>query len=228
MRACFPTRPDPVPHTRIKICGITRAEDAREVADAGADAIGLVFYRRSSRVVTPVQAAEIAAAIPPFITVVALFVNEQPDEVERILDTVPVDLIQFHGEESAGFCRQFRRPWIKALRVRPGVDIRAACDAYHGARALLLDSWQQGVPGGTGLTFDWGLAPRDLGLPVVLAGGLTEENVGEAICALRPAAVDVSGGVETSPGLKCAEKIRRFVSAVRAADSRLNGKSDEQ
>lgn len=198
------------------------------MVDSGADAIGLVFYDRSPRAVTAARAAEIAAAVPPFVTVVALFVNERPDEVERILATVPVDLIQFHGEESPGFCRGFQRPWIKALRVRPGVDIRTACDAYHGARGLLLDSWQRGLPGGTGLTFDWTLAPRDLGLPVVLAGGLTAENVGEAICALGPAAVDVSGGVETSPGLKDVEKVRRFVSAVRAADRRLNGKSDEQ
>lgn len=191
-------------------------------AASGADAIGLVFYAGSPRAVGLEQAAEIAAAVPPFVTVVALFVDEPVELVERTLQHVPVDLIQFHGEETPAFCRQFARPWVKALRVRPGLDIRSACEQYGGARGVLLDSWQQGVPGGTGRTFDWALAPHDLPLPVVLAGGLNAGNVGAAIARLRPAAVDVSGGVESAPGIKDRTKIARFVAAVRAVD-RDNG-----
>lgn len=191
-------------------------------AASGADAIGLVFYAGSPRAVGLEQAAEIAAAVPPFVTVVALFVDEPVELVERTLQHVPVDLIQFHGEETPAFCRQFARPWVKALRVRPGLDIRTACEQYGGARGVLLDSWQQGVPGGTGRTFDWALAPQDLPLPVVLAGGLNAGNVGAAIARLRPAAVDVSGGVESAPGIKDRTKIARFVAAVRAVD-RDNG-----
>lgn len=191
-------------------------------AASGADAIGLVFYAGSPRAVGLEQAAEIAAAVPPFVTVVALFVDEPVELVERTLQRVPVDLIQFHGEETPAFCRQFARPWVKALRVRPGLDIRSACEQYGGARGVLLDSWQQGVPGGTGRTFDWALAPHDLPLPVVLAGGLNAGNVGAAIARLRPAAVDVSGGVESAPGIKDRTKIARFVAAVRAVD-RDNG-----
>jgi phosphoribosylanthranilate isomerase len=207
-----------VAYTRIKICGITRPEDAQSAAASGADAIGLVFYAASPRAVGIGQAAEIAAALPPFVTVVALFVDEPADEIERTLEGVPVDLIQFHGDESPEFCLRFQRPWVKALRVRPGVDIAAACAAYRGARGVLLDSWQENLPGGTGRTFDWALAPRDLPRPVVLAGGLNEQNVAAAIARVRPAAVDVSGGVETSPGIKDPAKIERFVAAVRAAD----------
>jgi phosphoribosylanthranilate isomerase len=139
---------------------------------------------------------------------------------------VNIDLIQFHGNESPAFCQQFERPWIKALRVRAGLDIAALCNDYGRARALLLDSWQEGVPGGTGKTFDWQLAPRNLSLPVVLAGGLNEANVGAAIAALHPAAVDVSGGVERSPGIKDAQKIRQFIAAVRAADQQQDGFSN--
>jgi phosphoribosylanthranilate isomerase len=152
---------------------------------------------------------------------VSLFVDEPPGAIERILQAVPVDLIQFHGEESPEFCRRFGRPWVKALRVRPGLDVAGACHAYRDARAVLLDSWQEGVPGGTGRVFDWGLAPRDLPLPVVLAGGLNENNVGAAISRLRPAAVDVSGGVEASRGIKDPAKMKRFVAAVRAADQAM-------
>lgn len=191
-------------------------------AASGADAIGLVFYAGSPRAVGLEQAAEITAAVPPFVTVVALFVDEPVELVERTLQHVPVDLIQFHGEETPAFCRQFARPWVKALRVRPGLDIRSACEQYGGARGVLLDSWQQGVPGGTGRTFDWALAPHHLPLPVVLAGGLNAGNVGAAIARLRPAAVDVSGGVESAPGIKDRTKIARFVAAVRAVD-RDNG-----
>jgi phosphoribosylanthranilate isomerase len=213
--------------TRIKICGITRLEDARAVTASGADAIGLVFYADSPRAVTTDQAADIVAVVPPFVSVVALFVNEPVASIKRILGKVPIDLIQFHGDESPEFCQQFDRPWIKALRVRPGLDIASACRQYRRARGVLLDSWHEGVPGGTGQAFDWNLAPGNLSLPVVLAGGLHEGNVGDAIRALRPAAVDVSGGVESAPGVKDAHRIQRFIAAVRVADQQLDGLAND-
>jgi len=215
-------------HTRIKICGITRPEDARVAAAHGADAIGLVFYSKSPRAVTVDQALRIVAAVPPFVSVVALFVDELADEITRILDSVQIDLIQFHGDESPQFCQQFGRPWIKALRVRAETNLEAACHTFQDARGLLLDSWQEGVPGGTGKVFDWQLASRALPLPVVLAGGLQADNVGSAIASVQPAAVDVSGGVEQSPGIKDAEKIRRFIAAVHAADQQLDGLTDDK
>jgi phosphoribosylanthranilate isomerase len=213
--------------TRIKICGITRLEDAQAAIAYGADAIGLVFYANSSRAVTVEQAAAIATVVPPFVSIVALFVDEPAASIRRILGMVPIELVQFHGDEAPEFCQQFGRPYIKALRVRPGLDIARACDAYHRARGVLLDSWRDGVPGGTGQTFDWHLATGELPLPVVLAGGLHESNVGEAIRTLRPAAVDVSGGVESAPGLKDAQRIQRFIAAVRAADQQLEGPVDD-
>lgn len=194
---------------------------------SGADAIGLVFYAKSPRAVTAEQAVHIVAQVPPFVSVVALFVNELAADITRILDCVQPDLIQFHGDEPPDFCRQFGRPWVKALRVRPGMDIAATCSDYTGARGVLLDSWQQGVPGGTGKTFDWQLAQGELPLPVVLAGGLNASNVGRAISGLRPAAVDVSGGVETSPGVKDAAGIRQFIAAVQAADQQLDGQTND-
>ena len=214
--------------TRIKICGVTTQEDAQAAISCGADAIGLVFYANSPRQVTIEQAAEIAAIVPPFVSVVALFVDEPAASIARILTRVSIDLIQFHGDETPEFCQQFGRPWVKALRVRPGLDIASACRQYHRARGVLLDSWQEGIPGGTGTAFDWQLAVGDLALPVVLAGGLNASNVGNAIAALHPAAVDVSGGVERSPGIKDAHKIRQFIVAVRAADHQLDGlKNDD-
>ena len=209
--------------TRIKICGITRPEDARAAAAAGADAIGLVFYPASPRAVTAAQAAEIVVAVPPFVTIVALFVDEPAEQILRILKNVPVDLLQFHGDESPEFCQQFARPWIKALRVREGTDIPAACDRYRDGRGMLLDAWQEGLPGGTGKSFDWHLASQMLPGSIVLAGGLNENNVAEAMAVTRPAAVDVSGGVESSPGIKDAGKIARFIAAVRSADENVDG-----
>jgi len=217
-----------VTHTRIKICGITSAADASAAVASGADAIGLVFYARSPRAVSAAAATGIVAAVPPFVSVVALFVDETEQGIRRILESVPVDILQFHGEEPAAFCEQFHRPWIKALRVREGVPLARRCADYGAARAILLDSWQEGVPGGTGKTFDWALAGQPLPLPVVLAGGLDEGNVGAAIAHLRPAAVDVSGGVEFAPGRKDAGKIQRFIAAVRAADALIDGAVDEQ
>lgn len=208
--------------TRIKICGITCAADAVAAVAAGADAIGLVFHDGSPRAVDPQRAAEIAAAVPPFVTVVGLFVDAPEETVDAILTAVPLNVLQFHGDESADYCARFDRPWIKALRVRAELDIAGACEVYRGARGILLDTWREGVPGGTGETFDWGLTPARLPRPVILAGGLTPDNVADAVRAVRPAAVDVSGGVEAAPGAKDAAKIAKFVAAVRAADGTLD------
>lgn len=213
--------------TRIKICGITRPEDASAAIDHGADALGLVFYPKSPRSVSLDQAREIADVVPPFVSLVSLFVNESCDAVARVIEALPVGLIQFHGDETAAFCRQFRRPWIKALRVRPGMDIAAQCRPFEGATGVLLDAFQEGVPGGTGKTFDWRQAQDALPIPWVLAGGLNAQNVGEAVARLRPAAVDVSGGVEASPGIKSSRMIGEFIAAVTAADVKLDGSEHE-
>ena len=206
--------------TRIKICGITRPEDALAAASSGADAIGLVFYADSPRAVTVQEAKDIAQVLPPFVTLVSLFVNAPAETISDVLSQVPIGLIQFHGDEDSRFCRGFGRPWIKALRVRDSMNVAKEAAALSGATGVLLDAWQEGVPGGTGRTFDWALANEPLPLPMVLAGGLDEVNVGEAIDGLRPWAVDVSGGVESSPGIKDADKIQRFVAAVCAADQK--------
>lgn len=204
--------------TRIKICGITRPEDARAAIDCGADAIGLVFYPKSPRAVSIAQAQAIAAVVPPFVTLVALFVDAKASEVGAVVESLPVGLLQFHGDESPDHCQQFARPWLKAVRVRPETDIGAIAGTYAGARGLLLDAFQEGVPGGTGRSFDWSLVGSDVPLPLVLAGGLNPSNVGQGIATVRPFAVDVSGGVESTPGIKDSRRIREFVAAVREAD----------
>lgn len=202
---------------RSKICGITRVEDALAAVDAGADAIGLVFYAKSPRAVTVQQAQVILAAIPPFVTTVGLFVDCERSELNAILDVLPLDLLQFHGDESPAACEGFRRPYIKALRVRSGDDIAAQIGLYGSASGVLLDTFVPGVPGGTGEAFDWSLVPHGLRMPIILAGGLTPENVRVAIERVQPYAVDVSGGVEASKGLKDSDKIHAFVRAVRSA-----------
>jgi phosphoribosylanthranilate isomerase len=204
--------------TAIKICGITRIEDALAAAHCGANAIGLVFYGKSPRDVTPVRAAEILRAMPPFVTSVGLFVDAPADEVAQTLAVARVDLLQFHGDETPGYCRQFGVPYLKALRVRPGADLLQYARDYHHAKALLLDAFVEGLHGGTGATFDWALIPKNLSLPVVLSGGLTPHNVTAAVKAVRPWAVDVSSGVEKSKGIKDAAKIAAFVTGVRNAD----------
>ena len=204
--------------TAIKICGITRTEDALAVAHSGANAIGLVFYAPSPRYVTPLKAAELMRALPPFVMSVGLFVDAPANEVTQILAQVRVDLLQFHGDESPAYCRQFGVPYLKALRVRPGMDLLQYARDYHDAKALLLDAYVEGTPGGTGATFDWALIPKNLPLPVVLSGGLTAENVTAALQAVRPWAVDVSSGVESSKGIKDAAKIAAFVTGVRNAN----------
>lgn len=206
---------------RSKICGITRIEDALAVVEAGADAIGLVFYGKSPRAVSVEQAAAILHALPPFVTTVGLFVDMPRDELQQLLQRLPLDLLQFHGDESPADCEGFGRPYIKALRVRPGEDVAAAMAPYTGARGILLDTFVEGVPGGTGASFDWSLVPEDAAKPIILAGGLDSDNVARAIRQVRPYAVDVSGGVEASKGIKDADKIRAFVRAVR--DARCDG-----
>jgi phosphoribosylanthranilate isomerase len=202
---------------RSKICGITRIEDALAAAQAGADAIGLVFYAKSPRAVTVAQAQAIIAALPPFVTTVGLFVDATHRELSDILAAVPLDLLQFHGDESAEFCGRYGRPYLKALRVKPGDDVAAAMAHYPDAAGILLDTYVAGVPGGTGEAFDWSLVPRDSARPIILAGGLDAASVAAAIAQVRPYGVDVSGGVELSKGIKDAEKIRAFVRAVRSA-----------
>lgn len=202
---------------RSKICGITRIEDALAAADAGADAIGLVFYAKSPRAVDVHQARSIIAALPPFVTTVGLFVNASRCELNEILEAVPLDLLQFHGDETPSDCVGFNRPYIKALRVRPGDDLEAACQHYAGASGILLDTFVAGVPGGTGEAFDWSLVPARLSKPIILAGGLSADNVAQAIAQVQPYAVDVSGGVEQAKGIKDAARIEAFMRAVRQA-----------
>ena len=199
---------------RSKICGITRIEDALIAAEAGADAIGLVFYAKSPRAVSIQQARDIVAALPAFVTTVGLFVNASREELNDVLAGVALDLLQFHGYETPAECESYQRPYIKALRVKPGDDIAQLAAPYAKARGILLDTYMPGIPGGTGAAFDWSLVPRDLPQPVILAGGLSADNVQAAIEKVRPYAVDVSGGVEADKGIKDAAKIRAFMQAV--------------
>ncbi|WP_043315492.1 phosphoribosylanthranilate isomerase [Microbulbifer sp. HZ11] len=202
---------------RVKICGITSVEDARLAVDAGADALGLVFYPPSPRHVTAERAAEIASAVSPFAVLTGLFVDAHPQDVEDILKLVPLNLLQFHGDENAPYCRQFHRPYMKALRMKPGLDPVEAMAAYPDARGILLDAYRKGVPGGTGDTFDWQRVPQGSDRHIILAGGLNLENVAEAIAAANPHGVDVSGGVEAAPGRKDPHKVRAFIRAARNA-----------
>jgi phosphoribosylanthranilate isomerase len=204
--------------TAVKICGITRVEDALVAARCGAHAIGLVFYRASPRYVEPRAAAEIVRALPPFVTPVGLFVDAAEAEVRSVAADTRVQLLQFHGCEAPEFCAQFGLPFLKAVQVRLGVDLLQYARDFHGAKGLLLDAFQEGLHGGTGATFDWALIPPALPLPVVLSGGLSPQNVGAAIRRVKPAAVDVSSGVEASKGIKDAAKIAAFISGVRNAD----------
>lgn len=203
--------------TRIKICGLTRAEDVRAAVEAGADAIGLVFYPPSPRFVAFERAAELAALVPPFVTTVGLFVNPDPAYVQQALAQVPLQLLQFHGDEPEALCAGFGRPWIKAARVRPGVDLVEFSASHPSASGLLLDTFVEGYGGG-GKVFDWSLIPERLGRPLILSGGLDPDNVAEAVRRVRPWAVDVSSGVESGKGIKDAARIAAFVAGVRNAD----------
>jgi phosphoribosylanthranilate isomerase len=203
--------------TRVKICGITRQEDLYAAADAGADAFGLVFYPPSPRFLTLERARELRRAAPAFLTSVALFANPEAKDVQRVLDTVRPDLLQFHGEETPQFCRAFGAPYVKACRVRKGVDLLEYWRPFSDACAWLADAWVEEY-GGAGEGFDWSLVPAVRARPLVLSGGLEPGNVGAAIRQVRPWAVDASSGVESAKGIKDAGRIAAFVAEVRNAD----------
>lgn len=206
--------------TRIKICGLTREQDVDAAVAAGADAIGLVFYPKSPRYLSPDRATLLAARVPPFVEVVGLFVNESPETVRAVCAAVPLNLLQFHGDEDAAYCRQFSRPYLRAARVRPGLDLVEFARSFPDARGLLLDAFVEGYGGG-GHVFDWTLIPPGLPGHLVLSGGLNADNVGDAVRRVRPVAVDVSSGVEMSKGIKDHSKIAAFVAAVRKADESI-------
>jgi len=206
--------------TRIKICGLTREADVDAAVAAGADAIGFVFYPPSPRYVTLERAAELACRVPPFVDVVGLFVNATVEDVAASCAAVPLNLLQFHGDETPTYCRSFARPWLRAARVRPGFDLVEFARSHAEARGLLLDAFVEGYGGG-GHVFDWTLIPPGLPGHLVLSGGLHADNVGDAIRRVRPVAVDVSSGVEAGKGIKDHDKIAAFVAAVRAADAAL-------
>ncbi|HEX2827935.1 MAG TPA: phosphoribosylanthranilate isomerase [Burkholderiales bacterium] len=205
--------------TAVKICGVTRIEDALAAAHHGAHAIGLVFYAPSPRYVAPETAARIVRALPPFVTPVGLFVDASGDEVRRTVERAGIQLIQFHGSETPDFCARAGLPYVKAVRVRPGVDLIQYARDFESAQALLLDAYQDGLHGGTGATFDWALIPPSLPLPIVLSGGLNPDNVRAAVRAVKPWAVDVSSGVEASKGIKDEAKIAAFIQGVRDVDA---------
>lgn len=204
--------------TRIKICGITRAQDLRSAVALGADALGFVFYPPSPRCLTAERAVDLVRAVPPFVTPVGLFVNAEPAAVLDVLTSVPLQLLQFHGDEDAAYCRQFGRPYIKAARMRPGLDLVEYAASFPDARGLLLDAFVEGY-GGAGQVFDWRLIPEKLPLPLILSGGLEASNIEAAVRTVRPWAVDVSSGVETGKGIKDAQKIAAFITGVRNADA---------
>lgn len=204
--------------TRIKICGLTRVADALHAARCGADAIGLVFYPPSPRNIAVEQARAISRAVPAFVTSVALFVDADPAQVETVLSQVRPDLLQFHGDESPEYCRQFGVPYIKAARVRAGLNLIQYAALYADAQGLLLDAFVPGQAGGTGQSFDWALIPDNLPLPLILSGGLEPENVRHAVQSVHPWAVDVSSGVEISKGIKDAAKVAQFIQEVSNAD----------
>jgi phosphoribosylanthranilate isomerase len=205
-----------VNRTRVKICGITRVEDARAAIDSGADALGLVFYSKSPRYVELSVAANIARTIGPFVTTVGLFVNAEAAQVREAVKTVGLDLLQFHGDEDEAYCAQFDMPYIKAIRMSPELDVKEVVTKYPSARGFLFDAWNKDKYGGTGETFEWQRLSSlkesaDTDIPFILAGGLTPENVDQAVAAVKPYAIDVSGGVEQSPGIKSPELIQQFI-----------------
>jgi phosphoribosylanthranilate isomerase len=203
--------------TRVKICGLTSPDDALLAADCGADAIGLVFYSKSARAVTAAQALDICRSLPAFVTTVGLFVNPEEEEVRSVLKHVHLDCLQFHGDESAAFCASFGIPYMKAIRVRPELDLLEEIAKYSTSSAILLDSYDKNSAGGTGIAFDWRIARRcvqEARVKIVLAGGLTAINVAEAIRLVEPYAVDVSSGVESEPGRKSKEQMSSFFNEV--------------
>jgi len=201
--------------TRVKICGITRLEDALEAARLGADAIGLVFYPDSPRNIAVEQASRIRFALPPFLSIVALFVDPEMDRVREVMTAVRPDALQFHGNETPQQCRSYGMPYIKAIRMENGVDVLAEARRYHDAQGLLLDTFVRDKAGGTGQRFDWTRVPADIPRPVILAGGLAADNVEQAVALVKPWALDVSGGVESSAGIKDAAKMAAFIDKAR-------------
>ena len=204
--------------TRIKICGITRPADALTAAAAGADAIGLVFYPDSPRYIRPEEARALIRMMPPFIAVVGVFFDATEAAVSEVVETVPVHILQFHGDETPEYCTAWSRPYLKGIRMRDNADLTREAKRFSSARALLVDTYAREHPGGTGKPFDWNRVKGELALPLILAGGLTAENVGTAIKEVHPYAVDVSSGVESEKGIKDSRKIAHFVQAVRRAD----------
>lgn len=209
--------PSPM-RTRIKFCGLTRREDIEQAVRLGVDALGFVIWPKSARSITVEQLAVLSTDVPAFVTRVGLFVDQPAELIEQCLPYL--DLIQFHGNETPAFCAQFGRPWIKALRMHESIDLDKAADDYHQAQALLLDAYRPGIPGGTGETFDWARIPAELAKPVILAGGLTVDNIASAVQRVAPYAVDVSGGIELTHGCKDVDKMASFVSQVTLADTR--------
>ena len=203
---------------RVKVCGITRSEDALSAIELGADALGFVFWPKSSRSVTPDIVCQIESILPPFINKVGVYVDPTPDWVAETSAAGCLSLLQFHGDESPEFCDQFSLPYIKAIRVKDGIDLLQYATRYRNARGLLLDTYTAGMPGGTGHVFDWALVPQDLPLPVILSGGLNPNNVASAIMQTRPWAVDVSSGVEATKGIKDKTKIAAFMQGVRDSE----------
>lgn len=204
--------------TRVKICGITRLEDALCAVEAGADSLGFVFYSKSPRAIEPQAAAEIIRKLPAFVTTTGLFVDADAEYVDLVIRETRIDLLQFHGDESPEFCNSFSRPFIKALRMKPGLNLNNEYQRYSDGQAILLDAYRPGVPGGTGEVFDWDLIPTPHRAPLILAGGLTCDNVAQAVEVVQPFAVDVSGGVEQSKGIKDAVKIVKFINEVTRAN----------
>ncbi|MDX1610012.1 MAG: phosphoribosylanthranilate isomerase [Halofilum sp. (in: g-proteobacteria)] len=205
-------------YTRIKICGVTRPDDARAAAAAGADAVGLVFHPPSSRALELEAALAVVAALPPFVTTVGLFLDPEAERVRSVLERVELDLLQFHGSEPAEFCASFGRPYIKAVSMAGGEDPAALAAAHPAARGVLADSHVAGQAGGTGKAFAWERLPRQREYRLILAGGLTPDNAAEAVRQVRPDAVDVSSGVEQAPGVKDHARVRRFIEEVRSGD----------
>ncbi len=204
--------------TRVKICGFTQVEDAVAAAKLGVDAIGLVFYPPSPRNVSIEQAISIVNALPAFVTVVALFVDEQEAKIREVLGKVSVDCLQFHGDETADACRLYNKPYMKAIRMKPELDVMVIAEEYKDASALLLDAYHPGIKGGSGSQFDWDLIPKDCTLPVILAGGLQVDNATQAVQSVKPYALDVSSGVESSKGIKDVAKMAAFIQAINEGD----------
>ncbi len=204
--------------TRIKICGITTLTDAKVAIDAGADALGFVFYPPSPRHIPLEKAIQITQQLPPFITVTALFVDAKVALIEEVIQQARIDCLQFHGKETPSDCERYPRPWIKAIRMQPDIDLIAQQKRYHNASALLLDAYVKGIPGGTGAQFNWAQIPPSLCPHIILAGGLNPQNIAQAVSTVQPWAVDVSGGIEKAKGIKDHAKIAQFTQAVMKTD----------